>query len=106
MRTTGTPGGLLIVHEVMDRLTGEGSLVEVLLLDRWKGTRSDIQAEYDLASLGEVDSIHGPFCNPPRWMISYNGEVSAKMGDLIQPRKLGSAALKRAISCPVSETSL
>jgi len=30
------------------------------------GARSDIQAEYDLAALGEVEDIHGPFCNPPK----------------------------------------
>jgi hypothetical protein len=87
MRTTGTPGGLLIVHAVMDRLTGKGSLVEVLLFDPWKGARSDIQAEYDLAALGEVEDIHGPFCNPPRWMVSYREKVSANHGDWIQPKK-------------------
>jgi hypothetical protein len=87
MRTTGTPGGLLIVHAVMDRPIGKGSVVEVLLFDPWRGARSDIQAEYDLASLGEVESIHGPFCNPPRWMVSYKGEVSAEKGDRIQPKE-------------------
>jgi hypothetical protein len=87
MRTTGTPGGLLIVHAVMDRLTGEGSLVEVLLFDPWKGARSDIRAEYELAALGEVEDIHGPFCNPPRWMVSYREKVLANHGDRIQPKK-------------------
>jgi hypothetical protein len=48
--------------------------------------RPDVQTEYDLASLGEVESIHGPDCDPPRWMMSYKGKVSAKKGDLIQPR--------------------
>ena len=86
MRTTGTPGGLLIVHAVMGRLIGKGSLVEVVLLDPWKRATPDIQAEYDLASLGEVDSIHGPFCNPPRWMVSYKGNVSAECGDRIQSK--------------------
>ena len=85
MRTT--PEGMLIVHAVMDRLIGKGSLVEVLLLDPWKGATSDIEAEYDLAALGEVEDIHGPFCNPPRWMVSYREKVSADHGDRIQPKK-------------------
>ena len=78
---------MLIVNAVMDRLIGKGSLVEVLLLDPWKGAGADIQAEYDLAVLGEVESVHGPFCNPPRWMVSYKGKVSAKHGDRIKPKK-------------------
>ena len=85
MRTT--PEGMLIVHAVMDRLIGKGSLVEVLLFDPWKGATSDIQAEYDLAALGEVEDIHGPFCNPPRWMVSYREKVSVEVGDRIQPKK-------------------
>jgi hypothetical protein len=78
---------MLMVHAVMDRHIAGGSLVEFLLYDPWKGARSDIQAEYDLAALGEVESIYGPFCNPPRWMVSYIGNVSAKHGDRIQPIK-------------------
>jgi len=87
MRTTVTPGGVLIVHAVMDRPIGKGSLVEVLLFDFWRGAGSDIQAEYDLAALGEVEDIHGPFCNPPRWMVSYREKVSANHGDRIQLKK-------------------
>ena len=56
-------------------------------MDPWKGAISDIQAEYDLAALGEVEDIHGPFCNPPRWMVSYREKVSANHGDRIQPKK-------------------
>jgi hypothetical protein len=82
-----TPQCVLIVNAVSDRPIGEGSLVEVLLFDPWRGARSDIQAEYDLASLGEVESIHGPFSNPPRWMVCYKGEVSGKHGDRIQPKE-------------------
>ena len=78
---------MLIVNAVMDRLIGKGSLVEVLLLDPWKRAVSDIQAEYDLAALGEVEDIHGPFCNPPRWIVSYKGKVSVDCGDRIQPIK-------------------
>ena len=48
--------------------------------------QADIQAEYDLAALGEVESVHGPFCNPPKWMVSYKGKVSAKHCDRIQPK--------------------
>ena len=51
-----------------------------------KDARPDVQTEYDLASLGEVESTHGPYCDPPRWMMNYKGKVSAKKGDLIQPR--------------------
>ena len=65
MRTTGTPGGLLIVHAVMDRPIGKGSLVEVLLFDPWKGAALDIEAEYDLAALGEVEDLHGLSAIPP-----------------------------------------
>jgi hypothetical protein len=83
MRTKRTSEGVLIVHAVTDRPIGKGSLVEVLLLDPWKGVR----AEYDLSALGEVESIHGPFCYPPRWMVSYKGKVSAKHGDRIKPTK-------------------
>ena len=87
MRTIRTPLGVLMVHAVMDRPTAQGSLVEVLLFDPWKGARSDIQAEYDLAALGEVERIHGPFSNPPRWMVSYKEKISAKHGDRIQPKE-------------------
>src|SRR5215469_2938628 len=87
MKTNGAPGGVLLVHAVTERPTGKGSLVEVQLFDPWRGARSDIQAEYDLAALGEVENIHGPFCSPPRWMVSYKGEVSAEKGDWIQPKE-------------------
>jgi len=84
MRTT--PEGMLMVHAVTDRPIAEGSLVEVVLLDPWKRATPDIQAEYDLAALGQVEDIHGPFCNPPRWMVSYKGNVSAECGDRIQSK--------------------
>src|SRR6516164_9041527 len=87
MRTIRIPRGTLMVHAVMDRPIAEGSLVEFLLYDPWKGARSDIQAEYDLAALGEVESIYGPFCNPPEWMVRYKGKVSAKKGDWIQSKE-------------------
>ena len=48
----------------MDRPIAEGSLVEVVLLDPWRGARADIQAEYDLAALGEVEDIHDLSANP------------------------------------------
>jgi len=87
MRSIRIPRGMLMVHAVMDRPIAEGSLVEFLLYDPWKGARSDIQAEYDLAALGEVESIYGPFCNPPEWMVRYKGKVSAKKGDWIQSKE-------------------
>jgi hypothetical protein len=76
-----------MVLVVTERPTGKGSLVEVLLLDPWRGARMNIQVQYDLASLGDVESINGPFRNPPRWMLSYKGVVSANRGDLIQPKE-------------------
>ena len=78
-----TPQAALIVHAVTDRPIGDGSLLEVLRRD----AQSDIEAEYDLASLGEVYRTHAPFCYPPRWMVSYKERASAKKGDRIQPKK-------------------
>ena len=52
-----------------------------------KDARPDIQAEYDIGSLGEVESIHGPYCDPPRWMVIYKGKVSAEKGDWIERKK-------------------
>lgn len=76
-----------MVHAVMVRPIAEGSLVEFLLYDVWKGARSDLQAEYDIAALGEVESVHGPFSNPPRWMVNYKEKISAKYGHRIQPKE-------------------
>ena len=79
------PQGVLAILTVMDRPAGgKGSLVEVVLCHPQKDARPDIQVEYDLASLGEVESIHGPYCDPPRWMVSYKGKVSAEKGDWIR----------------------
>ena len=81
--------GVLIILAVTDRhVDGKGSLVEVLLFHPEKDARPDIQAEFDLASLGEVESIHGPYCDPPTWMVSYKGKVSAKRGNWINPKGL------------------
>jgi len=98
MRTRRTSEGVLIVHAVTDRLIGQGSLVEILLLDPWKGARSDIQAEYDLAALGEVEGIHGPFCNPPRWMVSYKGKAfgQARRPDSTETAKRESGELGKS----------
>ena len=77
--------GVLIILNVADRPVGRnGSLVEVLLFQPRQDAKPEIQAKYDLASLGEVESIHGPYCNPPRWMVSYKGIVLAKKGDRIK----------------------
>ena len=59
--------GILVILAVTDRPIGEGSLVEVLLFIPSKDPIPELQAEYDLTSLGEVESIHGPYCDPPRW---------------------------------------
>jgi hypothetical protein len=82
----GKQQGVLIILTVTDRPVGRGSLLEVLHSHRGTHARPDIQAEYDLASLGEVESIHGPYCDPPRWMVSYKRRVSAQKGDCIKPK--------------------
>ena len=80
--------GVVIILTVTGQPDDEkGSLVELLLFHPLKDVRPDIQAEYDLASLGEVESIHGPYCDPPRWMVSYKGKVSANKGDRIHGTK-------------------
>lgn len=78
------PQSVLAILTITDRPVGVGSLVEVVLYHPQKNARPDIQTEYDLGSLGEVESIHGPFCDPPRWMVSYKGKVSAEKGDWIR----------------------
>jgi hypothetical protein len=40
-------------------------MVEVLLFHPQKDARPDIQAGYDLSSFGDVESIHGPYNDPP-----------------------------------------
>ena len=81
--------GVLIILAVINRsVDAEGSLVEVLLVHPEKDARPDIQVEYDLASLGEVERIYGPYCDPPRWMVSYKGNVSAKKGTWINLKVL------------------
>ena len=79
--------GVLVVLDVTNRPTGgTGSLVEVLLVNPWKDPISHLPTEYDLASLGEIESIHGPYCDPPRWMVTYKGKVLVKKGDRIKPK--------------------
>jgi hypothetical protein len=91
--------GVLIVSAITDRPIGEGSLVEVLLYLPWKYPIPVFPTEYDLASLGEVESIQGPFCDPPRWMVSYKGKVSAEKGDRIQPKKQKGTTHPNKLSC-------
>ena len=81
-----TSQSVLVILDVTDRPIAEGSLVEVLLALPSTDPMPDLQAEYDLASLGEVDSIHGPFCDPPRWMVTYKGKVLVKKGDRIKAK--------------------
>jgi hypothetical protein len=78
------PQSVLAILCVTDRPIGVGSLVEVVLCHPERNATPDILAEYDLASLGEVQSIHGPFCDPPRWMVSYKGKVWAEKGHWIR----------------------
>lgn len=78
----------LVVLTVADQsATGrKGSTVEFLLFPSLENAKPQIQAEYDLASLGEVESVHGPFSDPPRWTVFYKGKVSAKKGAWIKPK--------------------
>jgi hypothetical protein len=81
----GKSGELVIVAVSEESVIGEKrSSVVVRLLDPRKNAVPDIHAEYDLASLGEVESIIGPYDDPLTWMVRYKGEVSAKKGDVIK----------------------
>jgi len=46
----------------------------------------NLQAEYDLASLGEVESVSRPHGDPPKWTVEYKERVSAKPGALIKAK--------------------
>ena len=49
---------------------GNGSLAEVELLhSRLCFRPENLQAEYDLASLGEVQSVSRPHGDPPKWTV-------------------------------------
>ena len=86
--TMGRQQGVLIILTVTDRpVGGRGSLVEVLHSHRGKHARPDIQAEYDLASLGEVERVRGHYGDPLKWMVEYKGKVSVKRGDRIEPKE-------------------
>lgn len=75
---------LVIVAVTEESVLGEKrSCLVVRLFDPRKNTVPNIQAEYDLASLGEVDRIIGPYDDPLTWMVSYKGKVPAKKGDRI-----------------------
>ena len=79
----------LMILRVTDQTAagGNGSLVEVELLHFRRCFRPEnLQAEYDLASLGEVESVSRPYGDPPTWTVSYKGKVSAKPGALIKPK--------------------
>ena len=62
---------------------GNGSLAEVELLhSRLCFRPENLQAEYDLASLGEVESVSRPHGDPPKWTVEYKERVLAKPGAL------------------------
>ena len=66
---------------------GNGSLAEVELLhSRLCFRPENPQAEYDLASLGEVESVSRPHGDPPKWTVEYKERVSAKQGALIKAK--------------------
>ena len=79
----------LMILRVMDQKAarGNGSLVEVELLhSRLCFRPENLQAEYDLASLGEVESVSRPHGDPPKWTVEYKERVSAKPGALIKAK--------------------
>jgi hypothetical protein len=83
----GKPENVLVIAAVTEEsVLGEKLCSAVVrLLDPRKKTVPDIQEEYDLVSLGEVDRIVGPYDDPLTWMVNYKGKVSAKKGDRIKP---------------------
>ena len=79
----------LMILRVMDQTAagGNGSLVEVELLhSRLCFRPENLQAEYDLASLGEVESVSRPHGDPPKWTVEYKERVLAKPGALIKAK--------------------
>ena len=79
----------LMILMVTDQsvIGGKGSLVEVqLFYPLTDATPENLQAEYDLASLGEVERVRGYYGDPLKWMVEYKGKVSAKRGDQIKPK--------------------
>ena len=63
-----------------------GSSIEVELFHYLRDAKPDIGKEYDLGSIGEVLAVHGPYEDPPKWIVSYKGKVSAKEGDWLEPK--------------------
>ena len=79
----------LMVLRVRDQTAagGNGSLVEVELLhSRLCLGPENLQAEYDLASLGQVESVSRPHGDPPKWTVECKERVSAKPGALIKAK--------------------
>jgi hypothetical protein len=75
----------LMILRVRDQTAagGNGSLVEVeLLYSRLCFKPENLRAKYDLASLGEVESMSRPAANPPKWTMEYKERVSVKPGAL------------------------
>jgi hypothetical protein len=84
-----TEKGVLVVVMVTNKAAiGEkGSLVEVELVHfRNDFKPKNLEAEYDLASLGEVERVRGHYGDPLKWMVEYKGKVSAKRGVQIKPK--------------------
>jgi hypothetical protein len=63
-----------------------GSSIEVEPFHYLRDAKPDLGKEYDLGSIGEVLAVHGPYEDPPKWMVTYEGRVSAKEGDWIEPK--------------------
>ena len=79
----------LMILMVTDQsvIGGKGSLVEVQLFHPLTDAKPEnLQAEYDLASLGEVESVSRPYGDPPQWTLEYKERVSAKPGALIKAK--------------------
>ena len=76
---------MLKILTVANPSTCGGPSIEVELFHYLRDAKPDIGKEYDLGSIGEVLAVHGPYEDPPKWIVSYKGKVSAKKGDRIKP---------------------
>jgi hypothetical protein len=70
---------------VINRPDIEGSIVDVQLFVSLKDAKPDVQKEYDVASLGEIESVLDLW-RSSQVEITYKAKVSAKAGDWIRPK--------------------
>jgi hypothetical protein len=83
-----------LILMVMDQTAagGNGSLAEVELLhSRLCFRPENLQAEYDLASVGEVESVSRPHGDPPKWTVEYKERLFGQAGCSHQSESLSLA---------------